>query len=276
MPQLYARIFLQILDSSLAEDYQTRHIFEDLLKLVNQDGVVDMTHQAIARRTNIPLEIVKSSILKLESPDPHSRDQEHEGRRIIRLDEHRDWGWRILNWQKYEMIRANNDMREWNAIRMANYRSKKKGPPSPPKENPSTPSPTPSPERNPTSRLPVVLQKADPENIPIPCPKEILQMIEVFWSAYPKKRNRVDTEHAFSEVKAWLFLPDILKAIEWQKKDEAWTRQGGQYIPMPASYLRDMRWLDQPTAKAKTLEEKLNDVHHARVRAICSAPLPDL
>lgn len=156
MPQLYARIFLQILDSSLAEDYQTRHVFEDLLKLCNQDGVVDMTREAISRRTNIPLEIVNRAIEKLEGPDPHSRDPEDSGRRLVRLDDHRDWGWRIVNHQKYESIRVNNDMREWNATRMAHYRSnKKKRPSTLPKE--STP---PSPEGNPTSSEHVVLHVA--------------------------------------------------------------------------------------------------------------------
>lgn len=263
MPQLYARVFLQILDSSLAEDYQTRHVFEDMLKLVNQDGVVDMTHQAIARRTNVPLEIIKNSILKLESPDPHSRDQEHEGRRLIRLDEHRDWGWRILNWQKYEMIRVNNDMREWNTARMAHYRDnrdKKKAPPEPPKESNSTPTPTPTPECNPTCRLPVVLpddkhvvlpvvlqyQKIYNQKVQDPEPKELLKMIQTFWDAYPKKKNKVDTEIAFSQVKAHLFLPEILRSLEWQSKTKEWTEENGKWIPMPARYLRDMLWKDEP------------------------------
>lgn len=136
MPQMYARVFIQILDSSLADDWQVRHVFEDLLKLCNIDGVVDMTLQAIARRTNVPLEIVTKGIEVLESPDPNSRDQEHQGRRIIRLDDHRDWGWRVLNWHKYEAIRVQNDMRAFNSARMANYRAKKSGSPAPPPQTP--------------------------------------------------------------------------------------------------------------------------------------------
>ena len=123
---MYSRVFLQILDSSLAENWQTRHVFEDLLKLANIDGVVDMTRQSISRRLNMPSEIVDAAITALENSDPHSRDPEHDGKRIIRLDGHRDWGWRILNFQKYERIRVSNDMREFNARRMANYREKKK------------------------------------------------------------------------------------------------------------------------------------------------------
>lgn len=143
MPQLYARVFLQILDSSLADDWQTRHVFEDLLKLSNMDGVVDMTREAISRRTNTPQAVVDRALNMLEAPDPRSRDPEEGGRRIIRLDDHRDWGWRIVNFQKYDVIRATKEMREWNSLRMARYRSHKKSPPSPPKESEVPPSPPP-------------------------------------------------------------------------------------------------------------------------------------
>lgn len=122
--QLYARVFTQILDSSLAEDWQTRHVFEDLLKLAD-NGVVDMTRQAIVRRTNVPAEIVNAAIAKLEGPDPNSRDDAEEGRRIVRLDEHRDWGWRIVNWEKYEAIRNTADQRAKVAARVRRHRGGK-------------------------------------------------------------------------------------------------------------------------------------------------------
>lgn len=103
---MFAKVFTQILDSSLAEDYQTRHVFEDLLKLCDFNGVVDMTHEAIARRTNVPLEIVQRGITELEKADLRSRNPEFEGRRIVRLDQHRDWGWKIVNFGKYREIRT--------------------------------------------------------------------------------------------------------------------------------------------------------------------------
>lgn len=120
---LFARVFVTVLDSSIAEDFTLRHVFEDLFKLCDwKTGVVDMTRQAIARRLNIPLEVVNKCIDKLESPDPASRDPDHEGRRIARLDSHRDWGWRILNWQKYDAIRNRADA----VVRVQRHREKKK------------------------------------------------------------------------------------------------------------------------------------------------------
>lgn len=121
MSQLYSRVFLQILDSSIAEDFTVRHVFEDLLKLCDhKTGVIDMTRQALSRRLNVPLDVLNTAITKLESPDPASRDAEHEGRRIKLLDEHRDWGWKILNWPKYEAIRTRADV----SMRVEKHRNK--------------------------------------------------------------------------------------------------------------------------------------------------------
>lgn len=125
--QLYSRVFLQILDSSIAEDFTVRHIFEDFLKLCDhKTGILDMTRQSLSRRLNCPVEILNTAIEKLESPDTASRDRDFEGRRIERLDEHRDWGWEILNWNKYEAIRTKADL----SMRVARHREKEKISPS--------------------------------------------------------------------------------------------------------------------------------------------------
>lgn len=136
MAQLYARVFVQVLDSSLAQNFQARHVFEDLLKLCD-NGIVDMTREAIARRINVPLELVNAAITYLESPDPNSRDPSEDGRRIVRLDGHRDWGWRIVNWESYERIRNRRDdhQRQSDRERQRRHRAKvaanKEAPPSP-------------------------------------------------------------------------------------------------------------------------------------------------
>lgn len=120
MSQLYARVFLQILDSSIAEDFTTRHVFEDLLKLCDhKTGILDITRQALSRRLNVPIETLNIALEKLESPDASSRDADNEGRRIERIDEHRDWGWQILNWGKYDEIRTRADL----SMRVARHRA---------------------------------------------------------------------------------------------------------------------------------------------------------
>lgn len=135
MAQFYARVFVQILDSSIAEDFMVRHTFEDLMKVCDISGVVDMTRQALSRRFNVPLDELNRCLEKLEAPDPASRDQDFEGRRIERIDDHRDWGWRILNFKKYEEIRTRADV----AIRQQRHRDRKKGVTVPPEIVPGDP-----------------------------------------------------------------------------------------------------------------------------------------
>lgn len=122
MAQFYARVFVQILDSSIAEDFMVRHVFEDMLKVCDMSGLLDMTRMAMSRRFNVPLDELNRCILKLESPDEHSRDEDFDGRRLERLDQHRDWGWRILNYSKYEAIRTRADV----ALRVQRHRQSKK------------------------------------------------------------------------------------------------------------------------------------------------------
>lgn len=58
----------------------------------------------------------------MEQPDPYSRTEGEEGRRIVRLDDHRPWGWRIVNHEKYRRIRSEEERREYQALWIANKR----------------------------------------------------------------------------------------------------------------------------------------------------------
>lgn len=121
---MYAKIFSQIYDSSIADDWQVRVVFEDLLVLANSEGIVDMTPQAIAARTRIPQEIIDRALVALQSPDPKSRTPDEDGKRLVLLNAHRDWGWQIVNYEKYRGIKCEFDRRTY----MRKYmRSKRKG-----------------------------------------------------------------------------------------------------------------------------------------------------
>ncbi len=87
---MFAKIFAQIYDSSIVEQPEVRFTFMDMLVLADMNGVVDITHEAIARRTNRTIEIIRETIKELESPDPRSRTGDENGARIRRLDAHRD------------------------------------------------------------------------------------------------------------------------------------------------------------------------------------------
>ena len=136
--QVFAKIFGQIYDSSIADHPEVRRMFMDLLVLADDQGVIDMTPGAIAARTRIPLEEVSRCIAELEKPDPMSRTPDMEGRRLVLLDPPRPWGWRIVNFTKYRESASKAMIRMAEAERKATYRARFRKPSS------STP---PSPER---------------------------------------------------------------------------------------------------------------------------------
>ena len=119
---MYAKIFSQIFDSTLAEDFTARHVFMDLLVLADRHGVVDMTLDAIARRTNAPKAIVEEAIRKLCKPDVNSRGKTDEGRRLIPLSDNRNWGWQIVNFEHYHKMQDEHARREY----MRNYMRKRR------------------------------------------------------------------------------------------------------------------------------------------------------
>jgi hypothetical protein len=126
---MFVKIFTQILDSSIAKDWQVRHVFEDMLKLCDQDGVLDMTPDAIASRTRMPLDLIMRVIPILEAPDPDSRSDIEKGVRIKQLYSHRAWGWHIVNYNYYRNIASDEQRREKTAARVRKLReSRKAGP----------------------------------------------------------------------------------------------------------------------------------------------------
>jgi len=134
---MFAKIFASIFDSSIAEDWQTRVVFQDMLVLADKDGIVDMTPSSIARRTNILLEMVQAAIPKLERPDTSSRTPDHDGRRITRLDAHRECGWQIVNFNKYRESATKEMLRMGDADRKRAWRARygKSSSPTPPTPN---------------------------------------------------------------------------------------------------------------------------------------------
>lgn len=110
---MYGKLFSQMYDGTLATNgpWESLVTFQQLIILADKNGVIDMTAEAIARRTTIPLEIIVAGIAALEQPDPDSRTPTEEGRRIARLSESRTWGWQIVNYQHYRNLRSAEERR---------------------------------------------------------------------------------------------------------------------------------------------------------------------
>lgn len=112
---MYGKLFEQMYDGTLATKgpWQALVTFQQFIILADKHGNVDMTPDAIARRTTIPLAIITEGITALEQPDAESRSPALEGRRIVRLSEHREWGWNVVNHGHYRKIRTDDERREY-------------------------------------------------------------------------------------------------------------------------------------------------------------------
>ena len=83
-----------------------------------------------------------------------------------------------------------------------------------------------------------------------------LEEFEVFWEYYPRKVGKKDAHRAWGKAKDRPPLPDILSALAAQKSSEQWTKDHGQFIPHPATWLNQGRWADQLPPKHKSLMEE--------------------
>ena len=103
-------------------------MFTNLLSHADVYGVVDVHPLAIADETGLPIERVWETLRMLEAPDEQSRSPENEGRRIVKLDGHRAWGWQIVNYVKYRTIKNEDDRRAQNRAAQEKWRNKNKQP----------------------------------------------------------------------------------------------------------------------------------------------------
>lgn len=123
---MYVKLFSSIYQGTLRGNSNGLLVFTNLLAHADRDGVADIHPRAVSEETGLDVESVKVALLMLESPDDESRSPEEQGRRIIRIDEHRAWGWQIVNYAKYREIRNEEDRREQNREAQQRWRDKKK------------------------------------------------------------------------------------------------------------------------------------------------------
>lgn len=71
------------------------------------------------------------------------------------------------------------------------------------------------------------------------------EVFEKFYAAYPKKRSKGDAEKAWRAIRPSDELSErIILALNRAKNSDDWLKEGGKYIPYPASWLRAMGWED--------------------------------
>ena len=125
---MYTRVFTSILDSSInCSDIppSARWLWLTMLLIGDEDrtGVVDMPVERLAARAGLSVEDTRAGLDLLMAPDPSSRTEDNEGRRIAPIREN-GRGWEILNWSKYREIAQAEHNREQTRLRVQKHRAK--------------------------------------------------------------------------------------------------------------------------------------------------------
>jgi hypothetical protein len=165
----------------------------------------------------------------LESPDPESSDKSNEGRRIERVP----GGWMVLNATRYQALATRAMVQEQTRTRVRRHR-----------------------ERKQAGNAPVTVgnEKLTPSDTDTDTDiKKDSSRFAQFWDAYPKKKAKGDAEKAFKALKvSEIMLEIMLAAIALQRMSTDWTKDRGQFIPHPATWLRAKRWDDEVRCDAAT------------------------
>lgn len=123
---MYCKLFASLYQGTLRGRSDEILVFTNLLAHTSACGTVDKHFRAIAEETGLSIDRVKQAILVLEAPDEESRSPDEDGARLVRLDEHRVWGWRVVNHGKYRAYRNEEDRAEKNREAQTRFREKKK------------------------------------------------------------------------------------------------------------------------------------------------------
>ena len=246
---MYGKLFESMYDGTLVENWQALVTFQQMIVLCDPDGIVDITPVALSRRTGIPIEHIEKGIELLEGADPYSRTPDSGGRRIVRLDDHRPWGWHIVNHKKYRDLVSHDDKRAKARERKRRQREREQQEPNEGDHADVT-------GCHASSRMSRHTDTdTDTDTVPSHPPSSDLQGqekghcvtahegFEAFWKVYPKKRKKKAASEIWVRKKLSSKTDRLVKdVINRNQCDERWL---SGFIPDPTTYLNQERWEDE-------------------------------
>lgn len=78
----------------------------------------------------------------------------------------------------------------------------------------------------------------------------VRELFDEFWKAYPRKTGKGKAQESWNRLKPTSeTLGIMLRTLRWQTASDGWQRESGRFIPLPATWLNEQRWLDEPTSR---------------------------
>lgn len=101
------------------------------------------------------------------------------------------------------------------------------------------------------------------DKVKVSVQKPLPQGFEVFWDAYPRKIDKQDAVRAWAKIGHEAGIETkIMDVLERYKASDQWVKDGGEFIPHPATWLNKRRWeSDPPPAAASTNGQRRNPAY---------------
>jgi len=220
----FTKLVPEIVQSSIwNESAEVRCVWIAMIATKDKDGNIRGNRLALARLANVPVESVDVALRKFQAPDPDSNNQDNEGRRIEAIP----GGWHIIS---HSVYRA-KDYREHEAERKKLYREKKQMSGTCPGQVPDSS---------------VSVSASSSVSVEGGCKGETKPTtFDIFWKAYPKKVAKKAALKAWEKAKDKPSTDVIIAAVKKQEQSLHWKKDGGQFIPYPATWLNEGRWDDE-------------------------------
>lgn len=110
-----------------------------------------------------------------------------------------------------------------------------------------------------------------PTPIPIlkPTPKRQNGDFETFWKTYPRKVSKKTAEKAWNKIDMdENVFQAVMTALNKYKACEQWTKDGGKFIPHPATWLNQERWNDEIISSLPPEFEKFREENKSNIRPL--------
>lgn len=247
---MYCKLFASLYQGTLRGRSDEILVFTNLLAHCDASGGVDKHFRAIAEETGLSIDRVKAAITVLESPDDESRSPDADGARIQRVDDHRVWGWNVVNYGKYRAIRNEEDRKEQNRLAQERFRNKNKPPKAiviqgkPPKAQ---------------EEAEVKEDEIKKKCTPLESPDQFIA--KSIWDiSPPMAKQRSSKKDLLAAIKLSPELPSlvaILKSLEDWKNSSDWKKEDGQFIPGIHLWIKKAKWEIEPIGERSASDEEI-------------------
>jgi len=117
----FTKLFSGLVHSTVwREEMHVKVVWITMLALADRSGNVLASLPGLADAARVSIEQCQDAISKLCAPDEYSRTQEHEGRRLEKVD----GGWKLLNYLKYRNMRDEENRRQQVREAVSRYRDR--------------------------------------------------------------------------------------------------------------------------------------------------------